>query len=445
MSIKQNVLKAITTLCIIMAVATSHAYFIVDGIYYNIISEEEKTVEVTLDDMNFSHQFMYTRDIVIPSKITYEGNEYTVTSIGNYAFQDSYALTSVEIPSSVTSIGYGAFYSCYNLTSVNMPSGITFIGDEAFYDSGIKFIEIPSKVTSIGNRVFYSCENLTSIEIPNTIVSIGEEAFAYSGLESVEIPGSVTSIGNKAFFRCYNLLSVVAENCTASIGGFSDCNKLTSVVIGDNVTSIQGSAFRDCNNLSNVKIGSNVKSIERMAFQACSNLTFVEIPNSVTSIGDYAFWSCSGMKSVVIGSGVNSIGHIAFGRCNLESVYCKAITPPTTTDEFNSETLKGTLFVPKGTKEAYSSANHWMDFQNIIEIDDKDFPTSITTTVVNGDDFSISADGNTINVHSTGSSDIKIYTTDGNCVYSGSETTISNLPRGVYIVKCGDKAKKISL
>ncbi len=57
----------------------------------------------------------------------------SVTSIGNYAFENCTNLTSVTIPDSVTSIGRYAFYDCTSLTSVTIPNSVTSIGDGAFY------------------------------------------------------------------------------------------------------------------------------------------------------------------------------------------------------------------------------------------------------------------------------------------------------------------------
>ena len=89
---------------------------------------------------------------------------------------------------------------------------------------------------------------------------------------------------------------------------------ITSVVIGDSVTSIGSFAFRDYSSLTSVTIGNSVTSIGKWAFEGCRDLTSVTIPNSVTSIGDRAFSSCSGLTSIVVESGNRT--YDSRGNCN---------------------------------------------------------------------------------------------------------------------------------
>ena len=104
----------------------------VDGIYYNLNSEE-KTAEVTYQKVeNNIYYSDYSGSVVIPEKFTYKGVEYSVTSIGISAFRDCRGLTSVTIPNSVTTIGDLAFYYCIGLTSVTIPNSVTYIGGSAF-------------------------------------------------------------------------------------------------------------------------------------------------------------------------------------------------------------------------------------------------------------------------------------------------------------------------
>ena len=100
----------------------------------------------------------------IPEKVTHDGAEYTVTSIGDFAFDGCRSLASVVIPSSVTSIGYGTFDHCTGLVSVDIPSSVTSIGSNAFYGcSSLASVVIPSSVTSIGDWAFTNCNNLKKL------------------------------------------------------------------------------------------------------------------------------------------------------------------------------------------------------------------------------------------------------------------------------------------
>ena len=113
-----NICLTLIALCWTVAIQAQTAT--VDGINYYLRSD--KTAEVTKSNV--------TGDIVIPEKITVDGVEYSVTSIGFWAFAECKALTSVAMPL-VTSIGDRAFSSCSSLTSVAMPL-VTSIGEGAF-------------------------------------------------------------------------------------------------------------------------------------------------------------------------------------------------------------------------------------------------------------------------------------------------------------------------
>ncbi len=230
-------------------------------LYYNITSSN--TVAVTYYDYYGSNYV--SGAVVIPSSVTNSGTTYSVTEIGNSAFDGCSSLTSVTIPNSVTSIGEDAFRGCSSLTSLT----------------------IPNSVNSIGNEAFEYCSSLTSLTIPNSVNSIGEIAFRFCS--------SLTS------------LNFNAVNC----GDF-----------------LYGTPFDSCP-ISTINIGDSVQRIPVNFASGLGSLTSVTIPNSVTSIGHYAFWYCSSLTSVTIGSSVTSIGNGAFGYCdNLTSIVSNAVVPP---------------------------------------------------------------------------------------------------------------------
>ncbi len=77
---------------------------------------------------------------------------------------------------------------------------------------------------------------------------------------------------------------------------------VTSVKIGDGVTSIGNYAFSDCFGLTTITIPGSVTSIGHYAFCNCSGLTSIAIPDGVTSIGNYAFSGCSGNLVIIAGN-----------------------------------------------------------------------------------------------------------------------------------------------
>ncbi len=139
----------LTLFALVMATASLWAHdFEVDGIYYNITDETNKTVAVTYRGSsadNYTNE--YSGHVIIPASVTYNGTRYSVTGIGNSAFKNCTDLTSVTIPNSVTTIGNSAFVNCTKLTSVS----------------------IPNSVTSIGKRAFSNCTNLKHIYSHNSI------------------------------------------------------------------------------------------------------------------------------------------------------------------------------------------------------------------------------------------------------------------------------------
>ena len=216
--------------------AKAQDYVTVDGIFYYVY---ENTATVT-----YNEDVPYSGSVVIPETITYNGETYSVTSIGERAFS----------------------YHCYDVTSIT----------------------IPNSVTSIGEYAFACCCNLESITIPNSVTSIGEYAFYYcSGLTSITIPNSVTSIGSQAFAGCSGLNSIIVESGNTTYDSRNNCNAIIEKSTNTLITGCK-----------NTTIPNSVTSIGMNAFYRCSGLTSITIPNSVTSISENAFFYCEKLEEV---------------------------------------------------------------------------------------------------------------------------------------------------
>ena len=404
--------------------------FEVDGLYYNILSEEDRTVEVTHKSNHSDENENYVSgEMEIPRRVLYNKKTYTVTAIGMYAFCQCTGLTSVTIPNSVTSIGDCAFFRCSGLTSMTIPNSVTSIGETAFGScTGLTAVTIPNSVTSIRNWTFSSCTGLTSVTISKSVTSIGNGAFmGCSGLTSMTLPNSVTSIGESAF---------------------SGCDGLTSVTIPNSVISIGGRAFEGCTCLAFVTIGNSVTSIGGYAFIDCTGLKSVTIPNSVTSIGYHAFNNCTALTSVTIGNSVASIGDGAFGRCwGLQTIYVKNQLPVKCTPDFPDDVIKNAiLYVPTGTLAVYEKADPWRNFWNIEEMDFSGIEDAEMDAGVGTDEPVIRVENGVIKVdNADGEAPVEVFDISGKSVFRECANMVSGLAKGIYIVKAGDKVQKIRL
>ncbi len=233
-----------------------------------------------------------------------------IIGIANYAFYDCTSVSSITLPHTLETIGMAAFYGCSNLTSVL-----------------INVFEEDSRLREIGDYAFYRCENLTRFEVTNAdypmqqLETIGRSAFYRSGLTSIEIPGSVKEIGPYAFYNCPQLTQVTfAEgNSLETIGmyAFAYCSALTAVELPDSVTTIENRAFSQCRALETLSLSDSLTSLGEYAFYYCIALKEIELPDSLTAVSGRAFYRCSALTSVRFGNELERIGEYAFYGCNM--------------------------------------------------------------------------------------------------------------------------------
>lgn len=131
---RKTILKPLLAIVCLLSSITLYAHdFKVDGIYYNITSETDKTVEVTSNENYYVESVV----IVIPETVTYQGATYSVTSIGDGAFYLCEGLTEVTIGNSVTSIGEWAFAYCEGLTKMRIEA----VNPPAIYDNTFEWVD----------------------------------------------------------------------------------------------------------------------------------------------------------------------------------------------------------------------------------------------------------------------------------------------------------------
>ena len=426
-------------------------------------------------------------EVVIPTSVTYEGTEYSVTRLGTNSFNKCTSLTSVTIPSSVTSLGGKCFYWCTSLTSVNIPSSIKALSDGCFrFCNSLKSITIPSSVTSLGQECFYGCSSLESIDIPSSVTRLESWCFqSCSSLTSVNIPSSVTSLKDRCFQSCSSLESIDIPSSVTSLRFecFRGCGSLTSIFIPSSVTNIEEWCFYDCPSLSSIKVDekntvydsrndcnaiietatnkmilgcvntvipSTVTSLGDYCFQWCTSLTSISIPSSVTVLGDNCFYKCSSLESVTIPSSVTSLGYECFNRCtslisisipssvtkigydcfenctSLNTVTCE-IPVAIGGDFFDDVPIdKATLYVPKASLASYKATAPWSGFGTIEAIAGK-----VVNYTDNGFVFRLYCDDGVADlVQYTGSA--REVTIPSSVRYEGTEYSVTTLGKECF-------------
>ena len=305
-------------------------------LYYDYISQEEKTVNVTFEkNGNEPYEDQPVGDLIIPGKVEYDGEWYAVIGVGQRNDRP--------------------FFNCTKLTSVTIQEGVKVIGDQAFQEcTKIKTIVLPNSLEEL-HYPFAMCKNLQSITLSNSLTSLDEGLFwGCESLESVEIPNSVTTMGTSVFYLCHNL---------------------KSVKLPDGLTKIRESTFRDCESLSSITLPSNLTTIGKEAFQYCESLTSIVIPASVNDIDVNAFDYCK----------------------NLQSVFIESKTPPALGENAFPEDVK--IYVPCDAIEEYMNDEDWLPYKsNLRTISHKIFVKSsnpeygnVTVELANGCDDEFTA------------------------------------------------------
>ena len=252
--------------------------FEVDGIYYNITSEEKKTVEVTdpSDKKVVDGGYKFYKDVVfIPEIVNYGGKEYIVTAIGESAFSLNDELLSVVMPNSIVSIGQFAFSACLKLKSLTIPRNVNKIGDFAF----TVMPSLEHLAVDESNNTFDSREGCNAIIRTRTNT-------LFVGCKKTVIPDGVEVIASNAFTAC------MAE--PGDLEPFE-------INFPESVEIIEAYAFNGCGSLVAVRFSEGLKRIDRWAFLGTS-IESIEIPASVTFINE-AFLGDRSLKEIKVKKG----------------------------------------------------------------------------------------------------------------------------------------------
>lgn len=185
------------------------------------------------------------------------------------------------------------------------------------------------KVTVLGNSTFQYCTQASDIEsvtLPDSLTTIEKNAFYNcEKLKSVTIPPNVSSIGLAAFVEGLSESSLTEIKVDPENPYFSekdgvvfskDGTKLIVFPSGrsgdyqipDGTVSVGDYAFYYCVNVSSITVPGSVRSLGEGAFGNCSSLTKAVLNEGLEEIGEYAFQSSSGIRDIIIPASVKSVG-----------------------------------------------------------------------------------------------------------------------------------------
>jgi hypothetical protein len=148
---------------------------------YTVLTEEGTTGTVSVSKRSTA---IPSGAVAIPDSVTNGSVTYSVTDIGQHAFQNCSSLTSVTIPDSVTVIRFSAFRECSSLANITIPDSVTFIGSLAFLE----------------------CSSLTSVVIGKSVNCIAGYSFGCISLTTVYFKGDAPVLYQEPNFGSYPIL-----------------------------------------------------------------------------------------------------------------------------------------------------------------------------------------------------------------------------------------------
>lgn len=343
--------------------------FTFNGVFYNILSSKDLTVEVTRGD--------YGENVIIPETVNYKSRTLSVVKIAHNAFCDCTRIVKIVIPRTVLYIGKNIFKGCTNLLYIYNCSNCSLEEFDEFntiYEHIEKtpnakiwehIIEIPNAkvcndflftTSDEGFSLYAYLGNEKKLVLPkkyeNSQYSISPYAFKHcTNIVSLYIPKGVHKIHGNNFMNCTSLSDLYIEDCeeTLFLGHndgedfgresaftginheplslFNDC-PLNNIYIGRNLSYdteyshiYKYSPFANKTTLQTVVISNYVTTIKGHAFYGCSNIKKILIPDSITSIEEFAFAECRNLEKINIPSKIISLKNSLFENCEkLENI-----------------------------------------------------------------------------------------------------------------------------
>ena len=212
------------------------------------------------------------------------------------AFNSCEFIESITLPTTVTSIGDYAFQNCATLKKFNstidgefnIPVGVDKIGQYTFKACGeLVKVNIPANVISVETYAFNACTQLEEVKFAENskLKTIGEYAFADCiSISELQLPNTITNIGNYAFSGCISIAKVGSQEKgemllsekLVSIGeyAFQNLSLISKIIVPDGVTSIGEGAFKGCDDVKEITLPFIGKKTDATAYEAVFGYIF---------------------------------------------------------------------------------------------------------------------------------------------------------------------------
>lgn len=346
-----------------------------------------------------------------------------IKSIGAAAFKNS-GLQSITIPSSVTLLGESAFAGT-PIESILLPNGIEVIPKKCFSNC-LKLSQVSLSSSTISSEAFRNCSALQQISLPENLTTIGDRAFeGCTNLMEFSIPSEVIRIEPTILWDCPNIskltigkslkgLPVYAnydysskEYSYQTLGGYYSYKPAIGIggpritdeiylqgvkefVIEDSNTEFSIKGFQINGNTTTPPFANtdlDYYYVDRPLVdiknwgsdpgsfgftvkikQGTGRITKLEVNGNCTSV-PYFYQKVDTLK---LGANIKEFDLENIYKDDLVKIECLSETPPVCTNSYhyNFPTKVYTdaiLCVPFGCKQAYSNAEIWENFWNIVE------------------------------------------------------------------------------
>ena len=216
-----------------------------------------------------------------------------LTKIGRKCFYENISLRgTLDVPASVTEVGVGAFART-GFTSLRLHEGLKTIRAAAF--SGIWVLYEEQLQETNGDNLYPFDGDLV---VPSTVTLLERYAFAKTGFKHVYLPDNFEEIPEGLFYQCKELIDTVRVPSKVNHLGpstFSDCERLTAIVLPKNLWSIGENCFNNCFSLDYIQcLSETPPTLEGSGHfdgVAKDNFTLVVPPGCVDAYRNAPGWS----------------------------------------------------------------------------------------------------------------------------------------------------------